>query len=330
MTALLEIEDLSVRLVGPGRGVTLVDGVSVHLEAGETLGLVGESGAGKSLTALAALRLLPDHLEATGTVRLEGVELGTLGAREIADIRGRRAAMIFQEPMSSLNPAFTVGQQITEVLRRHLGMRRRAARERAVDLLELVGIPLPDVRVDEYPHTLSGGMRQRAMIAMALACDPALLIADEPTTALDVTIQAQVLELLSSLQERLGMGVLFITHDLGVVADICDRLAVMYAGQVVETGGVREVFRRPAHPYTDALMGSVPGEQRVGRLEAIPGAVPPPEAMPDGCRFHPRCRHCEAGRCDVTEPRLRDGSDRPGRADRCLRRDELQLQGTDR
>jgi peptide/nickel transport system ATP-binding protein len=271
-----------------------VDGVSFEVGAGRTVGLVGESGCGKSVTALSVMRLLasPPARIAGGEILYRGQDLARLPERDMRALRGDRIAMIFQEPMTSLNPVYTVGDQVGEPLRLHRGMSRRAARAEAIALLGLVGIADPERRVDEYPHQMSGGMRQRVMIAMALACRPDLLIADEPTTALDVTIQAQILELLGRLQRELGMAVLLITHDLGVVAESCDEVVVMYAGQVVERAPVDELFARPRHPYTAGLLRAVPplgADARRTRLAEIPGMVPRLDALPPGCRFQERC-----------------------------------------
>jgi len=299
-----------------------VDDVSFTLPRGGTLGLVGESGSGKSVTSLSIMGLLPSpqgRIEA-GSVRLAGRELVGLPEGELQQIRGARVAMIFQEPMTSLNPVYTVGAQIVEAIRLHRDMSRRDARGRAVELLKLVGIPDPGGRVEAYPHQLSGGMRQRVMIAMALSCEPEVLIADEPTTALDVTIQAQILDLLRSLQERFGMSVLLITHDLGVVAHHVSRVVVMYAGRVVEEADVTEIFARPMHPYTQGLLRSIPPvgsslaqADRPRRLPTIEGVVPSLFNLPAGCRFGPRCpRRTE--RC-ADEPALREVA--PGRLSRC-------------
>ena len=289
---LLQIENLKTHFFTDDAVVRAVDGVSLHVQAGETLAVVGESGSGKSVTALSVLRLFaqPPGRVVEGRILFEGRDLLTLSDREMRSVRGKSIAMIFQEPMTALNPVYTCGDQIMEPLRRHEGLGRREARLRAIEMLERVGIPAARQRVDEYPHQMSGGMRQRVMIAMALACRPALLIADEPTTALDVTIQAQILELLRELQRDLGMAILLITHDLGVVAETASRVAVMYAGQVVESADVRDLFRAPLHPYTAGLQASLPrlGEER-RRLRVIPGTVPNPARFPEGCRFHPRC-----------------------------------------
>jgi oligopeptide/dipeptide ABC transporter ATP-binding protein len=298
-----------------------VDDVSFEVSAGETLAVVGESGSGKTITALSILRLIshPGRIVG-GAILYKGRDLLTLSSAEIQTIRGREISMIFQEPMSSLNPVLTCGAQIAETLRVHERLSRGAARVRAIEMLDLVGIPVPDRRVDDYPHQLSGGMRQRVMIAMALACRPSILIADEPTTALDVTIQAQILELLQRLQQEFGMAVVLITHDLGVVAETADRVAVMYAGKVVEYGGVRPAFRRPLHPYTAGLQASLPklGE-RQETLRTIPGTVPNPANLPKGCRFHPRC--------PVALPRCLDDPELlafgPGHFSRCFRAAEI-------
>jgi peptide/nickel transport system ATP-binding protein/oligopeptide transport system ATP-binding protein len=289
---LLEVRELRTYFHtedGVGRAV---DGVSFDLGRGETLGLVGESGCGKSVTALSIMRLVPTppgRIE-SGSVRLRGADLLPLSEDEMCRVRGGDVAMVFQEPMTSLNPVLTCGYQIAEAVVLHQGVSRAEARERGVEMLRRVGIPAPDQRFDEYPHQLSGGMRQRVMIAMALSCTPEVLIADEPTTALDVTIQAQILELLARLQEEMHMAVLLITHDLGVVAEVTDRTAVMYAGQIVEYAATAALFAAPLHPYTRGLMQSIPRlDRRRERLEIIPGTVPDPRHFPAGCRFAPRC-----------------------------------------
>jgi len=293
MGALLEIRDLQVELATARGTLRAVDGVSLEVPSGQTLGIVGESGCGKSLTALSVLRLLrsPPARVARGQVLFEGRDLLSLPEAELRRIRGNRIAMVFQEPMSSLNPVYTVGAQIAEAVRAHRPAGRAAARARAVEMLRQVGIPAPEERADAYPHQLSGGMRQRVMIAMALACDPELLIADEPTTALDVTVQAQILELLRGLQRSRRMSMALITHDLGVVAETCDEVAVMYAGRVVERAPVRDLFRRPAHPYTAGLLRSIPRLEAAlaQKLWAIRGSVPALGAWPSGCRFRARC-----------------------------------------
>jgi oligopeptide/dipeptide ABC transporter ATP-binding protein len=287
---LLEVSDLSIRIGSAPN--TLVDSLSLTLHPGETLCIVGESGCGKSLTALALMGLLPTPpVEITsGRALFEGRDLFAVSPRELQDIRGDRMAMIFQEPMTSLNPALTIGEQIAEAVRQHRGVDREAAGVRALEMLRRVRIPAPEKRLKEYPYQLSGGMRQRAMIAMALANDPALLIADEPTTALDVTIQAQILDLMRTLQSETGAAMILITHDLGVVAEMADKVAVMYAGQIVESGSAAEVFDNPQHPYTIGLMSSLPSlGEREGKLATIPGMVPSAETMPSGCRFAARC-----------------------------------------
>jgi oligopeptide/dipeptide ABC transporter ATP-binding protein len=294
---LLEIENLRVVFGPPGREQVAVDGVSLALAPGEVLGIVGESGCGKSLTALSVLRLIPDPPGriAGGSIRLRGHDLAGLGEAAMNRIRGKEISMIFQEPMTALNPVFRVGEQIAETLRVHDRLARAEARERALHLLERVGISNPAQRVDQYPHELSGGMRQRVMIAIALACRPQILIADEPTTALDVTIQSQILLLLRDLQRELGMAVMLITHDLGVVAQVVDRVAVMYAGRIVEEGSVDDVFERPSHPYTRLLLQSIPAlDRQQARLQTIPGMVPSLSNLPPGCRFHPRCPDARA------------------------------------
>ena len=295
-----------------------VDGVSFALRRGETLGLVGESGCGKSVSALSVMRLIPQppgQIE-SGEILFGGRDLLRLSEDEMCRVRGNEIAMIFQEPMTSLNPVLTCGFQITESVILHQGVSKQEARNRAIEMLRLVGIPAPEQRVDEYPHQLSGGMRQRVMIAMALSCNPQLLIADEPTTALDVTIQAQILELLQRLQEELKMAVLMITHDLGVIAEVADRVAVMYAGQVVEYASTRDLFNSPQHPYTRGLMQSVPRlDESRERLDIISGIVPDAREFPEGCRFAPRCPLAE-DRCRSASVELRALSE--GHLGRCL------------
>jgi peptide/nickel transport system ATP-binding protein len=288
---LLEIEDLSVRFDTDEGTVHAVDRMSLTLAPGQVLGIVGESGCGKSVTALSLLRLLPPTATVAGRVTFEGVDLLHAPGSHLREVRGRKISFVFQEPMTSLNPVFRVGRQIEEVLREHLDLSKRAASERAVELLDLVHIPDPRRRVGEYPHQLSGGMRQRVMIAMALACDPKILIADEPTTALDVTIQAGILDLLRELRTRLGTAIVLITHNLGVVADIADRVVVMYAGRKAEEAPVEELFSHPQHPYTIGLLGAVPrpGSARNGRLQEIPGRVPSLAELPSHCAFADRC-----------------------------------------
>ena len=286
--AVLEVDNLSVSL----SGTRIVDGLSFSLNTGETLAIVGESGCGKSVTALALMGLIPrgPGNRIDGSIRFEGRELLGLGGRALADLRGNRIAMIFQEPMTALNPVFRIGDQLTETILRHRGLTPAKARDRAIEMLARVRVPEPEARLRAYPHELSGGMRQRVMIAIALANDPALIVADEPTTALDVTIQAQILALIADLQRESGTAMILITHDLGVVAEAADQVAVMYAGRFAETAPVQSLFDDPQHPYTLGLMGSAPSlGRRIGALATIPGSVPPPRLYQDGCRFAPRC-----------------------------------------
>ena len=290
---LLQVKDLRTYFKTDNGTARSVDGVSFSIEKGEVLGIVGESGCGKSVTSLSIMRLIPQppgEIMEGSSIRFRDEEIITASEKRMREIRGNDIAMIFQEPMTSLNPVFPIGEQIAEALRLHRKLDKSAARKTAIDMLRLVGIPDSEERVDHYPHQLSGGQRQRVMIAIALSCEPDLLIADEPTTALDVTIQAQILELLAELRNRLGMAIMLITHDLGVVAEVCDRVVVMYAGEVVEEGPVEEIFHNPRHPYTQGLMQAIPrlGE-RVDRLAVIPGMVPSATNWPIGCRFHARC-----------------------------------------
>jgi oligopeptide/dipeptide ABC transporter ATP-binding protein len=302
---LLDVRDLSVSFTATRGRVPVLERVSLAVRAGEIVGLVGESGSGKSVTALSILGLLGEQGRVdAGQVRFEGRNLIGLPERELRTVRGRRIAMVFQEPMTSLNPLLPVGFQVAEVLEEHLGLGRREAAARAVSLFGDVGIPAPERRVGDYPHQLSGGMRQRVMIAMAMACRPQLLIGDEPTTALDVTIQAQILALLRDLGRATGMAVLLITHDLGVVAALADRVVVMYAGQVVEEAPTRELFAAPRHPYTRLLLAVAPAVRaKRPALPAIPGSIPAPNALPGGCRFHPRCPDA-VSRCREAGPTL--------------------------
>jgi peptide/nickel transport system ATP-binding protein len=288
---LLEVRDLSVRFDTDERTVHAVDRMSLTLEPRQVLGIVGESGCGKSVTALSILGLLPKTAIVTGSVSFDGTELLGASRSDLRKIRGRQISFVFQEPMTSLNPVFRIGRQIDEVVQEHMDVSKRGARARALELLDLVHIPDPSRRVDEYPHQLSGGMRQRVMIAMALACDPKVLIADEPTTALDVTIQAGILDLLREVRERLGTAIILITHNLGVVADLADRVVVMYAGRKAEEAPVHELFAHPQHPYTIGLLGAVPraGAARNGRLQEIPGRVPSLAELPGHCAFADRC-----------------------------------------
>ena len=317
--ALLRIEGLRTVFRSSVGEIAAVDGVSLTVPRGRTLGIVGESGCGKSMLSLSVMRLVPPPGRvAAGRVLLEGRDLLQLSTAEMRDVRGSRVAMIFQEPMTSLNPVHPIGRQITEAMRAH--DKRASAQElkhRAVEALRRVRIPSAEQRFDDYPHQLSGGMRQRVMIAMALACRPALLIADEPTTALDVTVQAQILDLLRELQAETGMSIILITHDLGVVAEMADEVAVMYAGRVVERAAAAEIFGSPQHPYTLGLLGSIPRlDEDRDRLLAIEGAVPPPFALPQGCRFHPRCPFAIEA-CTRTQPPLEDVA--PGHLAACIR-----------
>jgi len=314
---LLSVQGLSIRFDGAPKGVNVVDDVSFSVSKGKTLCIVGESGCGKSVTSLALMGLLPTPPARiiAGSALFDGRDLLTMPERERADLRGDRMAMIFQEPMTSLNPAFTIGDQIAEGIVRHRNVSKGEAMERALDMLKKVRIPAPEKRLRAYPHEMSGGMRQRVMIAMALANDPQLLIADEPTTALDVTIQAQILTLIRRLQEETGTAMILITHDLGVVAEVADEVVVMYAGHVVESGPVEAIFEDPQHPYTIGLMGSVPSlGRRQGRLATIRGTVPPAELMPKGCRFTPRCPFSD-DHCATDLPPL--GDIKPGHRARC-------------
>ncbi|MFC1491892.1 ABC transporter ATP-binding protein [Nitrospinota bacterium] len=323
--ALLELRDLNTHFHTPDGVVKAVDGVTYSLAAGETLGVVGESGCGKSVTALSILRLIPEPPGRIfgGGIFFEGRDLTKLATNELRKIRGNRISMIFQEPMTSLNPVFTIGFQIAEAVMLHQGLNKKDAMGKAAEMLDLVGIPLPRQRVKEYPHQLSGGMRQRAMIAMALSCNPSILLADEPTTALDVTIQAQILDLMFKLKEDLGTAIIMITHDLGIIAETCARVVVMYAGHVVEQAPIKEIFGNPIHPYTIGLLGSIPklrilGEEKVGRLQEIPGIVPSLHRVPTGCSFNPRCNEVVAA-CRETEPQLKEIT--PGHFVRCLLRE---------
>jgi len=316
---LLEIENLKVIFHGDrGSATHAVDGLDLAIQRGQTLGLVGESGCGKTATALSVMGLLPKaSAEVSGRIRFDGAELLSLPDRAMRNLRGDRLAMIFQEPMTSLNPSYSIGEQIAESLVRHRGLSRGEARARTVELLRLVKIPSPEQRVDDYPHRLSGGMRQRAMIALALACDPELLIADEPTTALDVTIQAQILALMRELKASTGIAIILITHDLGVVAEICDHVAVMYAGEIVEYAPVGALFATPQHPYTIGLLGSIPRlDVKAEELAAIEGMVPSLAELPAGCRFAPRCPFVWE-RCRQALPPLAVVG--PGHRSRCIR-----------
>ena len=317
---LLSVEGASIAF----GAVKITKDVSFSIQRGERVGLVGESGCGKSVTGLSLLRLLPRNARLGGRIMFEGEDVLTMAPRRLRQIRGNRLAMIFQEPMSALDPVFTIGDQISEALRLHRDVSRADARTAAIDALRDVGIPAPERRYDEYPHQLSGGMRQRAMIAMALICRPQLLIADEPTTALDVTIQAQIMDLLCRLSEEAGTALLFITHDLGVVAETCTRMLTMYAGQIVEDAPVDDVLMKPRHPYTSGLLRSLPRlNQKRGELAFIPGRVPAPAQMPEGCRFRARCDFAVAG-CEHPQSLEPAGPDRMAR---CWRQRDLDLEG---
>ncbi len=307
MATLLEIKNLHTSFVTADGEFPAVDGLNLTIEAGKTLGLVGESGCGKSVTALSIMRLIPSPpgRVAEGEVLYRGKDLLKLSDEEMRQIRGNEISMVFQEPMTSLNPVFTVGDQIMEAIRLHQKVNKREARDKAVEMLRLVKIADPASRVNDYPHQMSGGMRQRVMIAMALSCNPSLLIADEPTTALDVTIQAQILELMGELQDELGMALLLITHDLGVVAEQADEVAIMYAGRMVERSKPEVIFGKPLHPYTIGLLNSLPSSASKRRLDAIPGVVPSPLDLPSGCRFRDRCFKA-SGICAEHEPVLEE------------------------
>ncbi|MDW8053963.1 MAG: ABC transporter ATP-binding protein [Anaerolineae bacterium] len=308
---MLDVQGLKTYFYTEDGVVKAVDGVDLYVRRGETLGVVGESGCGKSVTSLSIMRLIsPPGRIVEGKIIFDGVDLLTLPEHEMTKIRGNRISMIFQQPTSCLNPVFKIGDQVAEVLQIHEGLGKKASWERAVELLRMVGIPEPHKRAHAYPHEISGGQAQRVMIAMALACQPELLIADEPTTALDVTIQAQILDLMRELKEKTGTAIMLITHDMGVVAEMCDRVVVMYAGQVVEQADVKTIFTKPLHPYTKGLLGSIPvlGQLRE-RLDTIPGTVPNLIDPPPGCRFEPRCQVCEGAvreRCRTELPPLRE------------------------
>jgi len=309
MTALLEIKDLEVRFKKDHKYVSTINGVSFNVMPGETVGIVGESGCGKSVTSLSVMGLLPKEYSQLGensSIEFNGKVINGLSDLDYQRIRGNEIAMIFQDPMSSLNPVLTIGYQMVEMIRNHTDLNKKQANAKAAEMLEKVGIPRANQILTEYPHQLSGGMRQRVMIAMALSCNPKLLIADEPTTALDVTIQAQILDLMRTLQKEFNTAIMLITHDLGVVAEVCDRVIVMYAGRVVEEATVAEIFNNPKHPYTKGLLESIPSlSDEKDRLHAIPGSVPLPEEMPAGCRFAPRCAHATESCYQLIPPRLK-------------------------
>src|SRR5690554_4114106 len=308
MAKLLEVKELQTFFYTDDGIAKAVDGVSYDLEMGETLGIVGESGCGKSVTSLSIMRLIPEPPGkiVDGEITFKGKVLSKLSQDGMRKIRGNEISMIFQEPMTSLNPVYTIGDQISEVIILHKKVSRKEARKQSVEMLKRVGIPMPEQRIDEYPHQLSGGMRQRVMIAMALSCDPELLIADEPTTALDVTIQAQILELMNGLKDKLNMSIMMITHDLGVIAEVSDRVAVMYAGKVLEYTDVKTLFKNPKHPYTVGLMNSIPRlDKETKRLTAIPGIVPGSMDFPEGCKYHTRCSLADE-KCIQEEPGLKE------------------------
>jgi peptide/nickel transport system ATP-binding protein len=319
----IAVSDLEIRIRGEHGSYPVVAEMALTVKPGETLCLVGESGCGKSMTALSLLRLLPEAASVgSGEILIEGEDFLKMDKRRVEDLRGDQIAMIFQEPLTALNPVLTIGEQIAESVRRHRRVRRRRAMQRALEVLQLVQMPDPERRARQFPHELSGGMRQRAMIALALACDPRILVADEPTTALDVTIQAQILGLISDLQDRLGTALILITHDLGVVAEVADRVVVMYAGRRVEEAGVLDLFDHPIHPYTLGLMGAIPrstrGRPSSARLVDISGTVPPPWNLPRGCAFAPRCPRASA-RCREERPPLEEK--RPGHLAACWEHD---------
>lgn len=318
MEPLLSIKNLKTHFFTDNGVVRSVDGVSFTVDEGETLGIVGESGSGKSVTALSIMQLLPQRKGkiVEGNIHFQDLDLTKLNEKKMRKIRGNEIAMIFQEPMTSLNPSYTIGNQIGETLRLHMKLNRKEAEKRSIELLQQVGIPRAEKIVKDYPHRLSGGMRQRVMIAMALACNPKLIIADEPTTALDVTIQAQILELIQQMKRESNTSIIMITHDLGVVSEVCDRVIVMYAGRVVEEADVKTLFSSPSHPYTKGLIDSIPTlEEEVEWLEAIPGNVPIPSEMPEGCKFASRCKFA-MDECFHKEPELYDiGS---GQKSRCF------------
>ena len=312
---LLEVKNLHTTFATDAGPVQAVRGVSFYVNRGESLGIVGESGCGKSVSMLSVMRLLDDNASMTAdAILLDGEDLNAKSVKDMRKIQGNDIGMIFQDPMTSLNPLFTVGEQIRNPLMRHMKLNKREANERALKLLELVGIPSPEKRLKQYPHELSGGMRQRVMIAIAMSCDPKLLIADEPTTALDVTIQAQILKLMRNLKETLDTSVMLITHDLGVVREVCSRAIIFYCGQVIEEGPVEELFENPCHPYTQGLLKSLPVMGSRDRLYVIPGTVPSPGNLPEGCVFNPRCGHATE-KCRNCRPQMTDISD--GHCVRC-------------
>ncbi len=329
MNNALEIKDLRISFASDRKRVEVVGGVSINVPKGKIIGVVGESGCGKTVTALSAMRLIPEPPGKidSGEILFDGANILEYSDRDMRSIRGNRISMIFQEPISSLNPVFTVGDQIGEALRTHRNLSKTEEKERVLELLKLVGIPAPERRIKNYPHELSGGMSQRVMIAMALACDPEVLIADEPTTALDVTIQAGILELIDDLRVRLGMAVLLITHDLGIIAEVADEVYVMYAGKVVEHGLTADLFREPHHPYTVGLLNSVPDlHENKEKLNAIPGIVPSPDNFPLGCRFQDRCP-LVIDKCRQNEPPLEEFEN--GHMAACWRREAVKIESID-
>jgi len=317
--SLLEVRDLSISFGSPQQRTNVVSSLTFEIEAAKVFGLVGESGCGKSLTALSIMGILPHNSFAEGEIVFKGRNLLALDKEAMRRLRGKELSMIFQEPMTSLNPVLTIGYQVAEGLITHLGLPKREAIEQAIELLKAVRIPAPETRIKEYPHQMSGGMRQRVMIAMAIACNPSLLIADEPTTALDVTIQAQILDLLRNLREQRNMAVLLISHDIGVIAENADTAAVMYAGRIMETAAVADILETPKHPYTIGLLDSLPKAKGIP-LKPIPGSVPRPDNLPPGCKFSDRCSYM-IPECQSEEPALREIL--PGHFARCIRSEEL-------
>ena len=317
--SLLGVRDLNISFRSAAEPVNVVSNLNFDIKESEIFGLAGESGCGKSITALSVLGILPSNARAEGEISFKGRNLLTLERESIRQIRGNEISMIFQEPMTSLNPVLTIGYQIAEVLMTHKALKKKDAVDRAVELLGSVRIPSPELRAREYPHQMSGGMRQRVMIAMAIACNPALLIADEPTTALDVTIQAQILELIQGLREEKKMSILFITHDLAIISENAGRVGIMYAGRIMELAGTRDIFSDPRHPYTMGLLDSLP-QQKGKELKPIPGFVPRPGALPPGCKFSDRCSHV-IGQCRKAEPGLDEIA--PGHFSRCIRAKEI-------
>ena len=316
----LQVRDLRVQIETDTATLDILHGISFDIYKGETLGIVGESGCGKSMTALSIMRLTQPNAKVSGSITLDGQSLLDMPMKDFRKIRGNRVSMIFQEPMTSLNPVFTVGHQLMEVFRLHQGLDKKQAREKSIEALRMVNVPMPEKRVDCYPYELSGGLRQRVMIAMALACRPELLIADEPTTALDVTIQAQVLDLMCKLRDELGTAIAFITHDLGVVSELCSRTIVLYCGEIMEEGDTESLLTSPLHPYTEGLKASLPERGTRERLHVIPGSVPSALDFPKGCVFAPRCPYATA-RCAAEKPPLYDMGG--GRSVRCFRCEEV-------